>query len=33
MQNLINEIRKLIKFVGEDGTITKKDIDCLFVKN
>lgn len=29
---LINEIRKLIEYVGENGTITKKDIDKLSIK-
>ena len=32
MQELINEIRKLIEYVGENGTITKKDIDMLSTK-
>lgn len=32
MQNLINEIRKLIEYVGKDGTITKQDIELLSVK-
>lgn len=32
MQNLINEIRKLIEFVGPKGEITKKDIDLLCIK-
>lgn len=32
MQELINEIRKLIEFVGENGTITKKEIDILSTK-
>ncbi len=32
MQELINEIRKLIEYVGENGTITKKDIESLAIK-
>lgn len=32
MQDLINEIRKLIEYVGQDGTITKDDIDKLSIK-
>ena len=32
MQELINEIRKLIEYVGKDGTITKQDIDILSIK-
>lgn len=32
MQNLINEIRKLIEFVGEGGEIKKEDIDKLTIK-
>ena len=32
MQVLINEIRKLIEYAGENGTITKKSIDLLSVK-
>jgi len=32
MQNLINEIRKLIEYVGENGTIKKEDIDKLSIK-
>ena len=32
MQELINEIRKLIEYVGEGGTITKQDIDKLSIK-
>ena len=32
LQNLINEIRKLIEFAGENGTIKKDDIDSLAVK-
>lgn len=32
MQNLINEIRKLIEYAGENGTIEKKDIDNLCIK-
>lgn len=32
MQDLINEIRKLIEFAGENGTITKNDIDSLSIK-
>lgn len=32
MQVLINEIRKLIEYVGKDGTIKKEDIDKLSIK-
>ncbi len=32
MQELINEIRKLIEYAGENGTITKEDIDKLSIK-
>ncbi len=32
MQNLMNEIRKLIEFVGENGEIKKEDIDKLTIK-
>lgn len=32
MQDLINEIRKLIEYAGENGTITKKAIDLLSIK-
>lgn len=32
MQDLINEIRKLIEFAGENGTIKKDDIDQLSIK-
>ena len=32
MQELINEIRKLIEYVGSGGTITKEDIDKLSIK-
>lgn len=32
MMNLINEIRKLIEYVGENGTITIKDIEKLSIK-
>ncbi len=32
MQELINEIRKLIEYVGEGNTITKDDIDKLSIK-
>lgn len=32
MQELINEIRKLIEYVGENGTITKKEVDLLTTK-
>ncbi|MCI9063161.1 MAG: DNA polymerase III subunit delta [Clostridia bacterium] len=32
MQELINEIRKLIEYAGINGTITKKDIDLLSTK-
>ena len=32
MQNLINEIRKLIEYSGENGTITKNEIDLLCIR-
>ena len=32
MQDLINEIRKLIEYVGENGEIKKEDIDKLVIK-
>lgn len=32
MQDLINEIRKLIEYVGKNGTIKKEDIDKLSIK-
>ena len=32
MQDLINEIRKLIEYAGEGGTINKEDIDLLCTK-
>lgn len=32
MQDLINEIRKLIEYVGLEGTIQKEDIDKLSIK-
>ncbi len=32
MQDLINEIRKLIEYVGKDGKIQKQDIDQLSIK-
>ena len=32
MQNLINEIRKLIEYAGENGTIQNADIDALCTK-
>ena len=32
MQELINEIRKLIEFAGQNGTIEKEDIDNLCIK-
>lgn len=32
LQDLINEIRKQIEYVGEDGTITKDTIDLLAIK-
>ena len=32
MQELINEIRKLIEYVGQGNTITKQDIDKLSIK-
>ena len=32
MQDLINEIRKLIEYAGENGTIKKEDIDKVSIK-
>lgn len=32
MQYLINEIRKLIEYVGQDGVILKREIDLLAIK-
>lgn len=32
MQDLINEIRKLIEYAGKSGTIQKEDIDKLSIK-
>ncbi len=32
LQNLINEIRKLIEYAGENGTITIEDVNILAVK-
>lgn len=32
MQDLINEIRKLIEYVGTNGVITKQEIDLLSIK-
>lgn len=32
MQDIINELRKLIEYAGKDGTINKEDIDSLTVK-
>lgn len=32
MQDLINEIRKLIEYAGANGTITKQDVDKLSIK-
>lgn len=32
MQDLINEIRKLIEYVGSGGSITKEDIDKLVIR-
>lgn len=32
MQDLINEIRKLIEYEGENGTISNEDIDKLAIK-
>ncbi len=32
MQDLINEIRKLIEYVGENGEIKKEDVDKLSIK-
>lgn len=32
MQDLINEVRKQIEYVGENGTITKESIDLLCIK-
>ena len=33
MQNLINEIRKLIEYVGPNGTITEAEINLLSIKD
>jgi len=33
MQNLINEIRKLIEYAGENGKITKADVELLAIQN
>jgi len=32
MQVLINEIRKLIEYVGKDGTITKTEVELLSIR-
>jgi DNA polymerase-3 subunit delta len=32
MQELINETRKLVEYVGKGNTITKQDIDKLSIK-
>lgn len=32
LQDLINEVRKLIEYAGKDGTVTKEDIDALCIK-
>lgn len=32
MQELINEIRKLIEYTGENGTITSREINLLSTK-
>ena len=32
MQELVNEIRKLIEYAGTDGTITKKSVKELAIK-
>lgn len=32
MQDLINEVRKLIEYVGANGTITTKEVDLLCIK-
>lgn len=32
LQNLINEIRKLIEYAGTDGIITTKDVEALSIK-
>src|SRR5574344_1385526 len=32
MQDLVNEIRKLIEYIGTNGTINKDDIDLLSIK-
>lgn len=32
MQELINESRKLIEYAGENGTVSKEDIDLLCIK-
>lgn len=33
MEDIINEIRKLIEYAGKGGTIKKEDIDSLTIKN
>ena len=33
MQDIINELRKLIEYAGNGGTINKEDIDALTIKN
>ena len=33
MQEVINELRKLIEYAGKGGTIKKEDIDSLVIKN
>lgn len=32
LQDLINEVRKLIEYAGKDGIVTKEDIDALCIK-
>ena len=32
MQELINEIRKLIEYAGDGGTVTKKSVKSLAIK-
>ena len=32
MQDLINEVRKLIEYKGKDSSITNQDIDKLCIK-
>ena len=32
MQDIINEIRKLIEYAGPNGTVKKEDVDALVIK-